>query len=120
MKRIVIALLIGIFGFGLGCGTIWAQASAQITGAVRDQSGAVLPGVEVSATQTDTGIKRMVVTDETGSYAFGVQGRGVQRNEQLPAGQSGNEPEFESIRSDHHVAGSTNSAVRSEICVLNG
>src|SRR2546428_9836712 len=47
----------------------WAQVTAQISGTVRDQSGAVLPGVEISATQTDTGIVRKVVTNETGFYA---------------------------------------------------
>lgn len=41
---------------------------AQISGAVRDQSGAVLPGVKVSATETDTGIRRTTITNETGSY----------------------------------------------------
>ena len=35
-----------------------AQATAQISGAVRDQTGAVLPGVEVTATQTDTAFMR--------------------------------------------------------------
>src|SRR5947208_12377983 len=47
---------------------VWGQATAQISGAVKDQSGAVLPGVEVTATQTDTGIIRATVTNETGSY----------------------------------------------------
>ena len=46
----------------------WAQSTAQINGRVTDQSGAVLPGVEVTATQTATGIARTVVTNETGSY----------------------------------------------------
>jgi hypothetical protein len=48
--------------------TAWAQATAQINGTVRDQTGAVLPGVEVTATQTDTGISRSTVSDESGSY----------------------------------------------------
>src|SRR5262249_5547089 len=49
---------------------LWGQAAStsQITGTVKDQTGAVLPGAEVTATQTDTGAKRMVVADETGSY----------------------------------------------------
>src|SRR5678816_1408763 len=51
-------------------GDVWAQATAQISGTVRDQSGAVLPGVEVVATQTDTGIARTAVTNETGSYVL--------------------------------------------------
>ena len=46
----------------------WAQTTAQVSGTVKDQSGAVLPGAEVTATQTETGFKRTVVTDETGSY----------------------------------------------------
>src|SRR5262252_7590478 len=49
---------------------VWAQATAQISGSVRDQSGAVLPGVEVTATQTDTGIARSTVTNETGTYVL--------------------------------------------------
>ena len=48
--------------------TGWAQGTALLSGTVRDQSGAVLPGVEVSATQTATGARRTVVTNETGSY----------------------------------------------------
>src|SRR5215467_551787 len=51
-----------------GATSIWAQATAQITGSVKDQSGAVLPGVEITATQTATGAKRTAVSDETGSY----------------------------------------------------
>src|SRR2546422_5825321 len=51
-----------------GAKMIWAQATGQISGSVKDQSGAVLPGVEVTATQTATGAKRNAITDETGSY----------------------------------------------------
>ena len=51
-----------------GTTRIWAQATAQIGGSVKDQTGAVLPGVEVTATQTATGAKRNAVTDEAGSY----------------------------------------------------
>src|SRR5438128_9194527 len=52
------------------CALAWAQATAEISGTVRDQTGAVLPGVEVTATQTDTGIARTAVTNETGSYVL--------------------------------------------------
>src|SRR5213593_1706874 len=61
----------GIRAFILSCLTwtaIWAQSTAQLSGTVRDQSGAVLPGVEVKATQTATGLERSVLTNETGSY----------------------------------------------------
>jgi hypothetical protein len=46
----------------------WGQSTAQVSGSVRDQSGAVLPGVEVTAMQTATGLSRSVVSNETGSY----------------------------------------------------
>ena len=47
---------------------VWAQATAQINGTVKDQTGAVLPGAEITVTQTDTGISRNTITDETGSF----------------------------------------------------
>ncbi len=47
---------------------VMAQSTAQISGVVTDQSGAILPGVEVKATQTDTGITRSAVTNEAGLY----------------------------------------------------
>src|SRR2546430_3256539 len=47
-----------------------AQSTAQVSGVVTDQSGAILPGVEVKVMQTETGITRSVVTNETGSYAL--------------------------------------------------
>src|SRR5438552_3238090 len=46
----------------------WAQSTAQINGTIKDASGAVLPGVEVTVSQTDTGLRRSTVTNETGSY----------------------------------------------------
>jgi hypothetical protein len=61
MKRILFVIAIGL----IASVNAWAQATAQISGTVRDQSGAVLPGVEVTATQTETGITRTTVTNET-------------------------------------------------------
>ncbi len=60
--------LSAVLFMSFGATMIWAQATAQISGSVKDQTGAVLPGVEVTATQTATGTKRSAVTDETGSY----------------------------------------------------
>ena len=48
----------------------WAQATAQLNGRVTDDSSGVLPGVTVTATQTDTGFMRTVVTDETGTWTM--------------------------------------------------
>jgi len=47
-----------------------AQATAQLDGTVRDESGGVLPGVTVTVTQTDTGFTRSVVTETNGSYVL--------------------------------------------------
>jgi hypothetical protein len=47
-----------------------AGATAQINGTVRDASGGVLPGVDVTATQTNTNFSRSVVTDENGNYVL--------------------------------------------------
>jgi hypothetical protein len=45
-------------------------STAQITGTVRDSSGGVLPGADVTATQTETGFKRTVVTESNGGYTL--------------------------------------------------
>src|SRR5437879_10602138 len=54
----------------MSCMTVRAHGTAQIGGAVKDQTGAVLPGAEITATQTDTGITRSTVTNETGSFVL--------------------------------------------------
>src|SRR5436190_13434831 len=48
----------------------WAQATAELNGRVTDESGGVLPGVTVTATQTDTGFTRSVVTETNGLYVL--------------------------------------------------
>jgi hypothetical protein len=50
--------------------SVSAQSTAQISGTVKDPTGAVLPGVEVTATQTETGITRTTISNETGAYAL--------------------------------------------------
>src|SRR5207237_8630179 len=69
MKRTVSGAAVVCF-FVFCSTTIWAQGTAQISGTAKDQSGAVLPGVEITATQTETGITRSTVSNETGSYAL--------------------------------------------------
>jgi len=71
VNRISLCVLVGFLALTLAAGTAWAQATtAQISGTVKDQSGAVLPGVEISVTQTATGGKRSTVSNETGNYAL--------------------------------------------------
>ena len=64
------AVLVGLIVCCIGTNRAMAQATAQISGTVRDPSNAVLPSVQVRATQTDTGISRMTVTNETGFYVL--------------------------------------------------
>jgi hypothetical protein len=70
MRRLLTGLLLGLFVSVLLCGEGWAQGTAQINGRVTDQTGAALPGVEVKATQTATGLSRSTVSDETGTYVL--------------------------------------------------
>ena len=49
---------------------IWAQETAQINGSITDPTGALLPGVEVTATHIDRGTVRTAVSNETGSFVL--------------------------------------------------
>jgi hypothetical protein len=53
-----------LFAAGLALG----QEVAEVSGIVTDQSGAAVPGVQITLTQTETGVKRTTVTDNTGLY----------------------------------------------------
>src|SRR5262245_58402354 len=63
-------LLCALFVCTLSCATVWGQATAQINGTVSDPSGALIPGVEVTATQTATGFRRTAVSNENGAYVL--------------------------------------------------
>src|SRR2546425_11259561 len=76
-----------------------AQEST-VSGTLTDPTGAVLPGVTVTATHTETGNKFEAVTDERGGYRLLVRGGNyrmtagppgfgrVNRNIQEPIGQN--------------------------------
>src|SRR5436190_24097641 len=53
-----------------GTGFAQAVAGSQVSGVVKDSSGGVLPGVEVTMVKTDTGTSRTVFTDAGGAYVF--------------------------------------------------
>src|SRR4249920_2007534 len=44
--------------------------NATVTGTIADSTGALIPGVSVTATNTATGVVNTVITNETGSYNF--------------------------------------------------
>lgn len=63
------AIAVAVLFFFLDTGTALAQVgTAGIRGVVRDESGAVIPGVEVTIRNTDTGVERILVTNEVGLY----------------------------------------------------
>jgi len=57
-----IAVLVG------GLAPAWAQVGGNVGGVVKDNSGAVLPGVTVTITNTNTGVPRVVTTGAEGNY----------------------------------------------------
>ena len=77
--------LVVLFGDVLTTAPAWAQqATAELNGRVTDSSGAVLPGVTVTATQTATGLVRTVVTDGDGRTSVaGVYAAGDAATERL-------------------------------------
>src|SRR5881628_1741294 len=86
MKGLVIGLSTVLIVCVLTSAVVWGQATAQISGTVRDASGAVLPGVEITATQTETGIARTTITNETGFYVLPSLPLGPYRLEAALAG----------------------------------
>lgn len=49
---------------------VFAQATSQISGTVKDASGAVIAGAQVTATQTDTQVARSAISDANGVYSL--------------------------------------------------
>src|SRR5688572_9729128 len=70
ITRVRKGVLAGFLVCILTCSQGWAQSTAGISGTVTDQSGAVLPGVEIAVRQTDTGTTRSAITNEAGSYTL--------------------------------------------------
>ena len=65
-KRLVIALIY----FVLSINAFAQTSNATLGGTVSDTSGALIPGVSVTATNTATGIVTTVLTNESGAYQF--------------------------------------------------
>ena len=72
MTRMLKALLASGLFLAAGAASLHAQAgaTAQIGGTVKDESGGVLPGVDITVTQTATGATRSAVSDADGGYTL--------------------------------------------------
>jgi len=67
MKRFLIAVTLLLL---LASTSLFAQVNASLSGTVSDASGALIPGVEVTAKNVRTGITDTRVTNETGNFVF--------------------------------------------------
>src|SRR5687767_12383737 len=69
MKKLHIAA--GVFVCLLAMTNVFGQSSnATLGGTVSDATGALLPGVTITATNTGTGVVNTVTSNETGAYQF--------------------------------------------------
>jgi hypothetical protein len=68
LRTVLVALLIS--AAAVNAARAQAVAGSQVSGVVKDSSGAVLPGVEVTMSKTDTGTSRTVFTGSDGAYVF--------------------------------------------------
>src|SRR5436190_1493611 len=62
ITALLLSLLISVNGFG--------QVNAVMSGTVSDASGALIPGVEVTAKNINTGISDTRISNESGNYVF--------------------------------------------------
>src|SRR5262245_20227386 len=79
MKRIIGGVCAAVVFWIAGSANAWGQT--QIQGNVKDPSGAILPGAEIKATQTDTCVTRETVTNGTGGYVLSNLATGPYRLE---------------------------------------
>src|SRR5450631_3577501 len=66
MRRLLLSL--GLIC--LPCFVAMAQTSGEITGEVKDPSGAVMPNASVTVTNAATNVARSTVTNTSGVYSF--------------------------------------------------
>jgi Carboxypeptidase regulatory-like domain len=70
MKRLI-AVVVFVLFLMWPVFVIGQVINATLSGTVSDTSGALIPGVEVTAKNTDTGVVSTSVTNEAGTYRFG-------------------------------------------------
>ena len=57
------------FGFLIASGVVRAQTTnGAVSGVVKDESGAVLPGVTITVISKETSAKRTAITDDSGFF----------------------------------------------------
>jgi hypothetical protein len=85
--RIVVAALACLILAGVaGVNAQTRSTAADLVGTVRDQTGAILPGVVVTATNTATNVQRSTITQTDGRFALQALPPGVYRVEATLSG----------------------------------
>ena len=69
MKRLTIAACLLLLPPMLATHA-FGQATGTLGGTVEDQTGALIPGAEVTAVNQDTGVEALVITNDAGAYNF--------------------------------------------------
>jgi hypothetical protein len=69
-KIFIRTALILVLAHGLGTFALAQGTTGSVLGVVYDQSQAVLPGVEITATNTATGLTRSTLSDDQGRYVL--------------------------------------------------
>src|SRR5262250_2615853 len=77
MKRVQFLCIVVLLVLGIAPIENFAQVNAVVSGTVSDTSGALIPGVEVTAKNTATGIVTTRITNESGAYDFASLQPGV-------------------------------------------
>ena len=70
MKRLLVVRAVSVsLVFVCMIGNVLAQTgNGGLTGTVEDTSKALIPGVSITATNTETGVTTTVITNESGAY----------------------------------------------------
>jgi len=72
-KAVVKTLILAPGGLVLYCWlglSLWAGTGGSISGTVKDESSALIPGASIKATNINTGVQQQVATNDRGFYSF--------------------------------------------------
>ena len=70
LRSVVSSLLLLLSVLALTSSALAVEVNGRLKGSVTDPSGAVVPGVDVTATNIDTGVKFNTKTQADGNYLF--------------------------------------------------
>src|SRR5882762_8693094 len=80
-RRISVSFLLVFLSLLMASGSAWGQATARLTGTVKDPSGGTVAGASVTLTNEATNVSRKATTDADGNFLFTIVDVGVYRVE---------------------------------------